>query len=52
MQVWDDIINLLKAPFVGDVDIMHLFLLIGVVLVFILIWSMILNHIKIAAEAL
>ena len=50
MQLWDDILAMLSAPFVGSLDIEHLFLLVGVVLVFIAVWLLILNHIKMAAE--
>lgn len=48
-NLWDDIVNILKAPFVGDLDLIHLFLLVGVILVFIGAWVMILRHIRLAA---
>lgn len=50
MQLWNDIVAMLKAPFVGDLDLTHLFLLIGVVLLFIAAWVLILNHVRLAAS--
>lgn len=47
--LWDDITDMLKAPFVGDLDLVHLFLLTGVVLLFIAAWVLIINHVKLAA---
>ena len=44
-QVWDDILAMLKAPFVGDLDLLHLFLLVGVVIVFAAIWAVIMHYI-------
>lgn len=49
MQIWNDILDLLTAPFVGQLDLAHLFLLVGVVILFALIWVFILNHIRLAA---
>ena len=48
MQLWQDIVDLLKQPFVGQLDIEHLFLLVGLVLVFIAAWIIILQHIRVA----
>lgn len=48
-KLWDDITGLLKAPFIGELDLMHLFLVVGVVLIFAGAWFFILNHIKLAA---
>lgn len=48
MQLWQDVMNILKEPFAGDLDIIHLFLLIGLVLVFIAVWVIILHHIRTA----
>ena len=47
-QLWDDAVAMLKAPFVGQLDIIRLFLLVGLVLIFALAWGFVLNHIKIA----
>lgn len=47
-QLYDDIVAILKAPFVGQLDLLHLFLLVGLVLIFAAAWAFILNHIKIA----
>ncbi len=38
--------RVLARPLVGNVDTIHLFLTLGVVLVSILIWSRVLAHIK------
>jgi hypothetical protein len=48
-NIWGAIKDTLTAPFVGELDLTHLFLLIGAILVFIAIWVLILNHIAIAA---
>lgn len=49
-KIWDNITDILKAPFVGELDLVHLFLLIGVVLVFVAAWVFILRHIRLAAS--
>lgn len=49
-KLWDDIVAILKAPFVGQLDLTHLFLLVGVVLIFAAAWVFILNHIRLAAS--
>lgn len=51
LQLWDDIVQMVTTPFVADVDIWHIFLLIGLVLVFIVIWVLILRYVRLAAEA-
>lgn len=49
--VWDDVWNLVKTPFVGDLDLLHLFMLVGIVLIFIALWVMVFNvTIRIAQE--
>lgn len=50
MQLFDDMADIATAPFVGELDLAHLFLLVGVVLLFIIVWGIILNHIKLAAS--
>jgi hypothetical protein len=50
MQIWQDALNLLKAPIVGELDAKHLFLLIGLVLVFVAAWIMILHAVRDVAE--
>lgn len=52
MKLADDVRDIVKAPFVGSLDIMHLFLLIGLTLVFIAAWVMILQHVRVAATEL
>jgi hypothetical protein len=49
-NLWNDITNILTAPFIGDLDVMQLFLLVGLVIVFAALWSFVLFHIRIAAE--
>lgn len=51
MELWSNIVAIIKTPFAGELDIEHLFLLIGLVLVFIVAWIFILQHIRSAAEA-
>ena len=45
-DMFDKLIAMLKAPFVGELDIMHLFLLVGVVLIFAAIWAVILHRFR------
>jgi len=51
-SIWKDIGDILSAPFVGSLDIKHLFLLVGLVIVFAVAWVFILNHIRLAASEL
>jgi hypothetical protein len=48
-QIWSDILATLRAPFVGSLDLEHLFLLVGIVLIFVAAWVLILNHVRLAA---
>lgn len=43
MQLFSDIAAMLSAPFVGDLDMKHLFLLIGFVLIAIAVWVFIIH---------
>ena len=45
----NDVLAILKAPLVNQLDITHLFLLTGLILVFIAAWIMILQHVRLAA---
>ena len=49
MELWQSISDIVTAPFVGDLDLVHLFLLIGIILVFIAAWVLILNKVRDAA---
>ncbi len=40
-KLWQDMMNILKAPLVGKLDTVHLFWLIGLVLVLVAAWIMI-----------
>lgn len=51
-KLWDDVSGILKAPFVGQLDMMHLFLIVGLVLIFATAWVFILRHIRMAATEL
>lgn len=50
MEIWSEIMAMLKAPFVGPLDLEDLFLIVGVVLIFIIVWTMILYHVRLAAS--
>jgi len=52
MALWNDILSMLQAPFVGDLDIIHLFLLIGFVLLAIAAWILIINSVQATAREL
>jgi hypothetical protein len=41
---------MLTAPFVGDVDLVQLFLIVGLVIVFAAVWFLVIQHITLAAE--
>lgn len=51
MGVVSEVRDWIEAPFVGSVNPMQLFLATGFVLVAILAWTLILYHIRIAAES-
>lgn len=48
-NLWTQILAILKAPLTSKLDTLHLFLITGLVLVFIAAWLMILRHIQMAA---
>ena len=48
-DVWNRVMGMLKAPFVGDLDILHLFLLVGIVLIFAALWAVILHYVRLTA---
>lgn len=50
-QLLDDIGGTLTTPFVGQLDLLHLFLLVGLVLVFAMAWVMVLHYVHLAASA-
>lgn len=50
MDLLNGMADLLTTPFVGELDLEHLFLLVGLVILFIMAWGFILNHIKMAAQ--
>lgn len=50
MTLWAKIKALVTEPFVGEMDLAHLFLLIGAVLVFLVAWGFILGTVRRAAS--
>lgn len=50
MSLPQDIEEIVKAPIAGGLDIRHLFLLVGLVLVMVLAWIMVLSYIRAAEE--
>jgi hypothetical protein len=51
MSLATDVKDTLTAPFVGQLDLVHLFLLVGLVLVFAAAWVMVLHYVHMAASA-
>jgi hypothetical protein len=49
-QLFSDIGAMLTAPFVGEVDLVQLFLIVGLVIVFAAVWFLVLQHIMLATE--
>lgn len=49
-KLWKDIVGLLKAPFVGQVDLIQLFLITGAVIVFAGLWFIMLHNLRRAAS--
>jgi len=49
-QLISDISAMLTAPFVGDVDLVQLFLIVGLVIIFAALWYLVLQHIALATE--
>lgn len=45
-DTFDRLVEMLKAPFVGDLDLWHLFLLVGLVLIFAAVWAVILHRFR------
>ena len=48
-KLWSDIVAMVTAPFTQKLDLLNLFVLVGIVLIFIAGWVLILNHVRIAA---
>lgn len=46
MQLWQDVMNILKAPVAGNLSVQQLFLLIGLVIVFSIAWIIVLEHMR------
>jgi hypothetical protein len=49
--LWNDIKALLTAPLVGELDTVHLWALVGVVILSLVVWGFILRHVALAAES-
>lgn len=51
MQAVQSLLGWLKAPFATPLNPVDIFLVVGVIMVAIILWNMILFHIRIAAES-
>lgn len=47
-NAWNGIMDILRAPFVGELDLIHLFLLVGIVLIFAAIWAVVLHYVRLS----
>ena len=45
-DIWTGISNVLAAPLVGDLDVTHLFLLIGIILIMLVVWAMLFHGLR------
>lgn len=45
-KLWNDITGILKAPFAGQLDLVQLFLIVGVVIVFAALWFTMLHNMR------
>jgi len=50
MNIWNEIVAILKAPLTEDLDTIHLFVLVGLVIVIAIGWFIILAHIRLAMD--
>lgn len=50
-KVWSDVVNLLSTPITKDLDVKHLFMLVGVVIIAISIWAVLLSYITRGVQA-
>ncbi len=51
MKIFQDIKDVAAAPFSEELDLWHLFLLIGIILVFIMAWLFVIAHMREAGKA-
>lgn len=49
-QLLSDLGDMLAEPFVGEVDLTHLFLIVGAIIIFAAVWFFIIQHMQQAAE--
>jgi uncharacterized membrane protein len=47
---WRDVLDMLRAPIVGELDLVHLFVLTGIFLLFASVWAVIIHYVRIAAS--
>jgi hypothetical protein len=52
MAIWEEITAMLKAPFVAELNLEDLFLIVGVTLIFITVWVLIIHAITETAKEL
>lgn len=50
-KVWSDAMELLSTPITKDLDVKHLFLLVGIVIISIAIWAVLLSYITRGVQA-
>lgn len=51
LKVWSDVMDFLSTPITKDLDLKHLFLLVGVVIIAIAIWAVLLSYITRGVQA-
>ncbi len=51
MKIFQDIKDVATAPFSEELDLMHLFLIVGIILVFIMAWLFIIAHMREAGKS-
>lgn len=49
LALWNKVKDILTAPLVGELDTVHLFLALGVVLIGLIVWGFVLRTIALAA---
>ena len=50
-NVWSDVVDLISTPITKDLDVKHLFLLVGIVIISIAIWAVLLSYITRGVQA-
>ncbi len=50
-NIFAEISSILKAPFTQPLDLMSLFLIVGLVIISAILWIMVLHYVELAASA-